>query len=359
MCALKKYIESIDLLKGLCLILMVFINFFDEIAEVSILESRQGIYIDFLVTSLVPNVFMTLMGFLLILSGGYKAKKVFAKAITILFVGFAVNLIRVPLPEWVGNALGMTEYGDLLGNAIYHLTMIDIYSFVGYALLTIIPLTFFSLPYPIYFVFSGLAMLAASFGEEILDWLPLEFEFIFGYLFIGEEKNVYFPLFPWLSYIFLGIGLGLFYLQYGKKLLYKVLAVLGPVLLGIGYIIFKAHYDFDKGFSMLHDFYQHDYTVGIYLLGMAMLLIFLAEVFLPKLPQWLKNHLAFTSRNIMKFYFFSWVYTGWFVTLRGYNNNFSIEECIVGAGVIYLLSYISSICLVKLGSYGSGEAKKG
>ena len=175
MCALKKYIESIDLLKGLCLILMVFINFFDEIAEVSILESRQGIYIDFLVTSLVPNVFMTLMGFLLILSGGYKAKKVFAKAITILFVGFAVNLIRVPLPEWVGNALGMTEYGDLLGNAIYHLTMIDIYSFVGYALLTIIPLTFFSLPYPIYFVFSGLAMLAASFSEEILDWLPLEF----------------------------------------------------------------------------------------------------------------------------------------------------------------------------------------
>lgn len=245
---MKKYIESIDLLKGLCLILMVFINFFDEIAEVSILESRQGIYIDFLVTSLVPNVFMTLMGFLLILSGGYKAKKVFAKAITILFVGFAVNLIRVPLPQLIGNHLGITEYGDLLGNAIYHLTMIDIYSFVGYALLTIIPLTFFSLPYPIYFVFSGLAMLAASFGEEILDWLPLEFEFIFGYLFIGEEKNVYFPLFPWLAYIFLGIGLGLFYLQYGKKLLYKVLAISGPVLLVIGYTIFKANYDFNNGF---------------------------------------------------------------------------------------------------------------
>ena len=110
---------------------------------------------------------------------------------------------------------------------------------------------------------------------------------------------------------------------------------------------------------MLHDFYQHDYTVGIYLLGMAMLLIFLAEVFLPKLPQWLKNHLAFTSRNIMKFYFFSWVYTGWFVTLRGYNSDFSVEECIVGAGAIYLLSYISSLGLVSLASGGSGEVEKG
>ena len=354
---MKKYIESIDLLKGLCLILMVFINFFDEIAEVSILESRQGIYIDFLVTSLVPNVFMTLMGFLLVLSGGYKAKKVFAKAITILFVGFAVNLIRVPLPQLIGNHLGITEYGDLLGNAIYHLTMIDIYSFVGYALLTIIPLTFFSLPYPIYFVFSGLAMLAASFGEEILDWLPLEWEFVFGYLFIGEEKNVYFPLFPWLSYIFLGIGLGLFYLQYGKKLLYKVLAISGPVLLVIGYTIFKVNYDFNEGFSMLHDFYQHDYTVGIYLLGMAILLIFVAEAFLPKLPHLVKNHFIFTSRHIIKFYFFSWVYTGWFVTLRSFNNDFDVSECIQGAAIIYLLSYFSVLFLENLRMLGAAKDK--
>ena len=151
---MKKYIESIDLLRGICLILMVFINFFDEIAEVALLESKQGYYIDFFVTSLVPNVFMTLMGFLLILSNGYKAKNVFEKAIKILFIGFAVNLIRVPLPQLIGNRLGITEYGDLLGNAIYHLTMIDIYSFAGYALLTIIPFTFFRLPYHIYFALS-------------------------------------------------------------------------------------------------------------------------------------------------------------------------------------------------------------
>mgnify|MGYP002349538032 FL=1 len=354
---MKKYIESIDLLKGLCLILMVFINFFDEIAEVSILESRQGIYIDFLVTSLVPNVFMTLMGFLLILSGGFKAKKVFAKAITILFVGFAVNLIRVPLPQMVGNHLGITEYGDLLGNAIYHLTMIDIYSFAGYALLTIIPFTFFRLPYHIYFALSGLAMMAASFGEEILDWLPLGLEFIFGYLFIGEEKNVYFPLFPWLAYVFLGIGLGCLYLQYGKNILYKTLAFMGLILSGIGYLILRSNYDFNEGFSMLHDFYQHDYTVGIYLLGTSMLLIFVAEAFLPKLPHLVKNHFIFTSQHIIKFYFFSWVYTGWFVTLRSFNNDFDVSECIQGAAVIYLLSYFSVLCLENLRMLGAAKDK--
>ena len=356
---MKKYIESIDLLKGICLILMVFINFFDEIAEISILEAKQGFYIDFFVTSMVPNVFMTLMGFLLILSDGYKAKHVFEKAIKILFIGFAVNIIRVPLPQLIGNRLGITEYGDLLGNAIYHLTMIDIYSFVGYALLLITPLTFFNFPYQIYLVLSGLAMMLTSFGEEILDWLPLELEFIFSYLFVGEPKNVYFPFLPWLSYIFLGIGLGLFYLKHGKDLLYKLLAVTGPILLGIGYVIFKTNYDFNRGFSMLNDFYQHDYTIGIYLLGMAMFLIFLAEIFLPKLPQVVKEPLTFTSRNIMKFYFFSWVFTGWFVTLRGYNNDFNVQECIVGAGCIYLLSYISSYCLVKLGNICSGEGKMG
>lgn len=356
---MKKYIESIDLLKGICLILMVFINFFDEIAEVAILESKQGIYIDFLITSLVPNVFMTLMGFLLILSNGYKAKNVLAKAITILFVGFAVNLIRVPLAQWAGNALGITEYGGLAENAVYHLTMIDIYSFVGYALLTIIPLTFFKLPYPVYFALSGATMMLASYGQELSELVPQDLQFAFSYIFIGEPKNVYFPIFPWLAYIFLGIGLGLFYIKYGKNILYKILAVTGSLLVGIGYTVFKSNYDFNEGFSMLHDFYQHDYTVGIYLLGMAMLLIFLAEASLPKLPQMVKNHLTFTSRNIMKFYFSSWIYTGWFVTLRGYNNDFSVEECIVGAGAIYLLSYISSICLVKLGPAGSDAAKKG
>lgn len=355
---MKKYIESVDLLKGICLILMVFINFFDEIAEVAILESKQGIYIDFLVTSMVPNVFMTLMGFLLVLSNGYKAKNVFGKAIKILLIGFAVNLVRVPLPQWAGNALGITEYGGLAENAVYHLTMIDIYSFVGYALLTIIPLTFFKLPFPAYFTLSGATMMLTSYGQEMFDFVPADLQFIFSYLFIGEAKNVYFPLFPWLSYIFLGIGLGLFYIKYGKNILYKTLAVMGSLFVGIGYTVVKSNYDFNEGFSMLHDFYQHDYTVGIYLLGMAMLLIFLAEAFLPKLPQLLKNHLTFTSRNIIKFYFLSWVYTGWFVTLRGYNNDFNVEECIIGAGVIYLLSYISSIGLVKLGPVGSDEAKK-
>lgn len=354
---MKKYIESIDLLKGLCLILMVFINFFDEIAEVSILESRQGIYIDFLVTSLVPNVFMALMGFLLILSDGYKAKKVFVKAIIILFVGFAVNLIRVPLPQLVGNALGMTEFDDLFVNAVYHLTMIDIYSFVGYALLFIIPLTYFRPHYLFYFFLSGLTMILTSYGEEIYEFVPADLQFIFSYLFIGEAKNVYFPLLPWLAYIFLGIALGCLYLQYGKKILYKTLAFVGVILSAIGYLVLRSNHDFNEGFSMLHDFYQHDYTVGIFLLGTAMLLIFVAEFLLPKLPDFVKNRFVFTSRHIIKFYFFSWVYTGWFVTLRSFNNDFDVSECIQGAAVIYLLSYFSVLCLEKLRMLGTAKDK--
>ena len=108
---------------------------------------------------------------------------------------------------------------------------------------------------------------------------------------------------------------------------------------------------------MLHDFYQHDYTVGIYLLGMAILLIFVAEAFLPKLPHLVKNHFIFTSRHIIKFYFFSWVYTGWFVTLRSFNNDFDVSECIQGAAIIYLLSYFSVLFLENLRMLGAAKDK--
>lgn len=349
---MKKSIESIDLLRGICLLLMVFINFYDEIVKVSILESRQGIFIDFLVTSMVPNVFITLMGFLLIINDDYKAKHIFKKAIKILLIGFVINFIRIPLPELIGNLFGITQYGDLWNNSIYHLGMIDIYSFVGYSLLTIIPLTCMRLNYFAYILLSALIMFLTSFKQEMLDLVPAYLKFVFSYIFIGEPGNVYFPIFPWLAYLLLGTGLGLFYLQHGRKLFYKGLAWMGTICLCIGYPILRMNYQ--ENFSMHNDFYKHDYTVGIFLFGMTMFLIFCAEKILPRLPLIFKSGLKFTSRRIIKMYFCSWLFTGWFITLRGMNNDFSILDSIIGSMVIYLLSFT---CVFLLEKFKSQQVK--
>lgn len=342
---MKTYIESIDLLRGICIILMIFINFFDEIAKVSILEAKQGLCIDFLITSMVPSVFITLMGFLLILSDGYKAKHIFEKAIKILIIGYLINLIRVPVPQLIGNLLGVTQYGDLLKQVIYHLSMIDIYSFVGYVLLLIIPLTYVRLPYMAYFAISALLMLITSYKQELLGMMPSYLKFVFGYIFIGEPKNVYFPIFPWATYLLLGIGLGLLYLKHGKNVFYKTVAIIGLIGLYIGHVIFRLSYN--DHFSMLNNFYKHDYTVGIFLVGLTMLLIFIADKIFYRIPQFFKSCLIFTSKHIIKMYCLSWIFTGWFVTLRGLHNNFSICESIIGAIVIYLLSFMSLVYMEK------------
>lgn len=344
---MKKYMKSIDLLRGMCLVLMVFINFFDEITKVSILSAKQGVLIDFLVTSMVPNVFITLMGFLLVLSGGYKPEHIFAKAIKILFVGFAINLIRVPVPQIVGNLLGVTQYGDLLKHMVYHLSMIDIYSFAGYALFLVMPLSYFELPFQLYFVLSALVMLLSSYKQVMLDWLPAFLHFIFGYLFVGEPKNVYFPLFPWFAYLLLGIGLGLLYLKHGQHALNVFLTACGAICIGIGYAIFKTTYHYGD-FSMLNDFYKHDYTVGLYLAGMAMLLFVFVEALYPHVPAKLLHYFAFTSRHIIKLYFFSWLFTGWFVTLRGMHNDFGVCESLLGSLFVYLLSVAGVLTLEKV-----------
>ena len=95
--------------------LMIFINFFDEIAKVSILKAQSGLYIDLTVTSLVPNVFITVMGFLLVMSGRHAAKPILEKAIKLLLLGYIINLMRVPAPQLIGNLLGITHFESCQG----------------------------------------------------------------------------------------------------------------------------------------------------------------------------------------------------------------------------------------------------
>ena len=326
--------------------LMVFINFFDEIAKVSILKAQSGLYIDLLVTSMAPNVFITVMGFLLVMSGRYKAKPILEKAIKLLFLGYIINLMRVPAPQLIGNLLGITHYEDLTRQAIYHLSMIDIYSFVGYALLLVWPLTYVRLPYWVYFVLGILSFAAASFGHELLGLLPGYIKMGVAYIFVGEPKNVYFPIFPWIAYLWLGIGLGGFYLDHGRQNFYKMIARIGLFCVGIGYPIFRLN--FTETFSMLNNFYKHDYTVGVLLTGITLLSLFVAEKCFYRFPSFIKETLIFTSRHIVKMYFLSWILTGWFVTFHGLNNTFGICESVLGATVIYLLSLLCLKCVEKL-----------
>ena len=335
---MKTYIESLDLLRGLCIMLMVFINFFDEIAKVSILKAQSGLYIDLLVTSMAPNVFITVMGFLLVMSERYKAKPIVEKAIKLLLLGYVINLMRVPAPQLIGNLLGITHYEDLPRQAIYHLSLIDIYSFVGYALLLVWPLTYVRLSYWSYFVLGILSFAAASFGQELLGLLPGYIKMGGAYIFVGEPKNVYFPIFPWIAYLWLGIGLGGFYLKHGRQVFYKMIARIGLLCVGIGYPIFRLN--FTETFSMLNNFYKHDYTVGVLLVGITLLALVVAEKCFYRFPRFIKGNLIFTSRHIVKMYFLSWVFTGWFVTLHGLNNTFGICESVLGATVIYLLSLL-------------------
>lgn len=333
---MNRRLESMDLLRGFCLVLMVFINFFDEIAAVSILTSKKGFYIDFVITSMVPNTFIALMGFFLIVSGSFCVRKLMAKGVQLLLLGLVINLLRYPLPQFVGNKLGLTEYGGLTGNAVYHLLMIDIYSFAGYALLALMPLTLLPLASKLYLFLSALVLAFAGYGGKLLSLVPDFLTDIFAYIVVGTPQNVYFPLLPWLSYLLFGIALGLLYREQGREKFFGFLLVGGSVVFLTGLYVFVVKQP--EEFSMLNDFYKHDYTVGLLLFGITMLLPALSEKLLQLLPKFFKNWLSLTSRHIITFYFSSWMFTGWFVTLRGSNNDFGISECIFGAAIIYLLS---------------------
>lgn len=342
---MKERLSGLDLLRGLIIILMIFINLFDETALESLVFSEQGRAIDLAVTSLLPNVFVFLMGFFLIVANKFTAKNLLHKSLLLLILGYALNIIRYPLFMYMGG------YSSSLSQAftanIYYVHMVDIYIFAGYACLLLVPLTW--LP-PItaqaYTSFAAFVMYLSAQTKMLQEGLALLPDSIVGYvehIFLPLTGNVYFPMIPWLAYILLGIACGLFYNNTDKQTFFKKLTLYGMLTAVCGYMLFVKDYEIAT-FKMRADFYQQDYSIGVMLMGITLIMPVLAEFFLTKLPEKLKKLLIYTSKNIIWLYCLSWLVISYLKFVQGWSNSLDLTDTIVYAFCIY----IACLALVKL-----------
>ena len=326
-----------DLLKGLTVILMIFINFFDEVAFDTLIHSAFGKTIDLVITSLVPTVFIFLMGFFLIISHSFSALRLLQKGLFILFLGYLINISRYPYMLYLAeNGHSFPEY--FMAN-IYYVNMVDIYLFIGYACLLLIPFSFLPKQLAtVYVLLSCASICLTSQIELVTTWLmllPAPLANFTIYLFLPLDSNVYFPILPWLSYLFLGIACGSFYQNNNAALFFKVLSIAGIFLTISGLIIFQNEYQI-ADFKMRAYFYQHDYTLGILLLGICLLMPVLAEYVLTRLPNILKNILSLTSRNIIIIYLISWQIICYLKFVEGWNNSLTLFQVFLYSLYIYL-----------------------
>ena len=327
---------GIDILRGISICLMIFINLFDETALPRLLYSAKGQNIDFWVTACVPNIFVFLMGFFFIIANKFRVVGLFKKGIYILFLGYLLNIVRYPVIMYLADMY--TSVGEAYAANSYYVHMVDIYIFVGYACLLIIPFSFLPQYYPLYFCLAAWVMYVSDSIVTLKSFIRLLPEDLWEYsnhLFLPAGQNVYFPMFPWLSYLFLGIACGIMYKSFTRHRFYKTVSFMGLLLTFIGYNIFFREYA-NSSFQMRADFYQHDYTVGILLMGICLLAIPITEAMSVIIPEFIKKILLFTSKNIITLYVISWLITMWGVFSLEWQSSLSLVEVLEKSVYIYI-----------------------
>ena len=339
---MKTRLESLDILRGISVILMIFINLFDETAVADLLYSSQGQFIDFWVTAFVPNIFVFIMGFFLIIANKFQPFSLFKKGLYILFLGYALNIVRYPLFMFLNDRFD--SFAQAYNANSYYVHMVDIYIFVGFACLLLIPFALLPRLYPIFLLFSSWVMYMSdkvATLRSFLKILPDDFIEYAHHIVLPMGKNVYFPLFPWFSYILLGIGCGILYQKISRPSFYKLVTASGVLLSFVGYSVFFSEYS-GSNFQMRADFYQHEYTVGILLLGLCLLSLTLAEIFNILLPSFIKNPLAFTGKNTISFYIISWLITMWGVFSWGWQGSFELSDALTTTLYIYITGMVAT-----------------
>ena len=336
-------IVSLDLLKGFTILLMIFINFFDEVAHESLLYSNLGRSIDVFITALVPNVFIFLMGFFLIISKSFNAIRLLKKGVFLLFLGYLINISRYPYMLYLADS--GDNFSEHFYSNIYYVNMVDIYLFLGYACLLLIPLACLPSHYSfLYLILSATTMYLTSKIDFVTSWLellPNTYADFISHLTLPLEPNVYFPFLPWLAYLFLGIACGIFYKQKPPEVFFRTLAVLGCFLTCLGLFIFQAEYTLAT-FKMRAYFYQHDYTLGVLLLGICLIMPVLSEYLFTKFPFLLQKILIFTSKNIIFIYLVSWQIICYLKFVEGWNNSLTLSQVVIYSIYIYVFCLISA-----------------
>lgn len=133
----------------------------------------------------------------------------------------------------------------------------------------------------------------------------------------GTHWNVYFPVFPWIAHILVGMFLGAVYQESGRdeRALLRAAGVLGVGLLGMGWAVSRTDWAYH-----FNDFFHTGPGGTIYLLGRALCVFYLAArvLALRPLPAWFKVGVAYLSAHVTTLYVVQWTLICWAMGIVGY-----------------------------------------
>ncbi|KZS42898.1 hypothetical protein AWE51_16155 [Aquimarina aggregata] len=312
-------ILAIDLARGISVLMVVIVHtlwIYGDIHTQS--ETWLGSIIH-LIGKGTP-MFLIAMGVSFTLSRNQSIILSIKRALYILGIGYFMNFMKFILPVLVDTvpdnfiaAYGWTK-PVTLDNMLYMLGTGDILQLAGVSLLFMGIINRFSKNK---FVPVLLALIIAVFSKEIHGFrLGIKgVDYILDLLW-GAEWNVYFALFPWFSFILIGMFFGMWYKEQNKsnRYLFNRMGIAGIVLmlLGGGLCIYNFTYHFG-------DYFHLGPGGTIYLAGFNLTLLWLTNLLVTRIK---KNKVFeffyYCSKRVTTIYVIQWIIICWGMGFLGY-----------------------------------------
>jgi uncharacterized membrane protein len=319
----SKRIAALDLIKGMSVIGMVIVHTLLIYANVkSQSESAIGSFIVFLGRG--TAIFMICMGITFMTSSHQSLKSSIQRGGLILLAAFFMNFMKFIVPAVLGFAPDnfIQKYGwhDPIEQQYMYLVMLgDILQLAGISLLFVgFIRKYIKNKYGILAIGLLIALVSREVSGINIDYPVLNY---ISDLFFSNDypAYIYFPVFPWMSFIIIGMFFGKWYLElnYNSKKLFKNMLYIGLLFVALG-----APLVFLYGGYNYNGFYHMGPGGVIYFAGWT--LIFLWAIF--RITSKMEENkftglLKYCSRNLTSMYMIQWILISWGKGIFGYRQH--------------------------------------
>ncbi|MEW7290259.1 heparan-alpha-glucosaminide N-acetyltransferase domain-containing protein [Aquimarina sp. 2304DJ70-9] len=316
---LQNRILAIDLARGISVLLVIIVHtlwIYGNVHTQS--ETWLGSIIHFIGKG--TPMFLIAMGVSFTLSRNQSIVLSIKRAFYILGVGYLMNFLKFVLPVLVGTVPDnfIEAYGwstpATLDNMIYMLGTGDILQLAGVALLFMGIINKFSKNK---YVPLLIALLIALVTKEVHGFrLGITgVDYVLDLLW-GAKWNVYFAVFPWFSFILIGMFFGMWYKEKRNSTtyLFSKMGVAGIILMLIGGGL--CYYDFKYHFG---DYFHLGPGGTLYLAGFNLVLMWLANLLVTRINEnSIFRFFYYCSTRVTTIYVIQWVLICWGMGALGY-----------------------------------------
>ena len=297
------------------------------------------------------GAFLMTMGFSFIVTRHQSLEYALKRALLLLLAGYLLNIMKfiVPIkvfgtmPESFINAYGwqsplsssqllyLVQTGDILQMAGISFAVVGLVRHVTSNKYAYLMLAFLSI---------GLYALVGGYrpGIEGIDYL---FD-----LMIGTQWNVYFPVFPWISNIFVGMFIGRYFLDAnrGEAGLYRGILLVGPATLVIGaaLCIHDREYHFN-------DFFHAGPGGALLAMGASLCFFYIYSRILTRPlhnSTWFRRAVHHLSARVTSIYFIQWTLICWGMGIVGYHT-LGATEVLLMMPLMTALTLLADYLLMK------------